>query len=110
MMYPLARPRCVAALGVALLFAVAGGCNRTAQPETKSEAKAESASGCHDGRDPVCHMKVPLSNDDPKFEHEGKTYCFCNETDRDGFKKDPKKYLSPEWQQHPRMLNPDEVK
>jgi YHS domain-containing protein len=85
-----------AGIGLAVILTAAAGCK-------------SSEEECHGKKDPVCHMSVPiLPGQDPKVVHEGKTYCFCNDTDAKGFKKDPKKYLAPDWK--PRMLKEDEVK
>ena len=43
--------------------------------------------------DPVCGMEVDPATAEWKWDHEGKTYCFCAKGCMDDFKEDPSSYL-----------------
>ena len=48
-------------------------------------------------RDPVCGMSVdPTRAKGGTFEHDGKTYSFCNPRCREKFAADPARYLQAE--------------
>jgi YHS domain-containing protein len=63
-------------LGIALLAA----------GQTKNRPKPEKV------RDPVCGLLVEK---DPELSahHNGRVYHFCSKSDRDQFRKDPRKYV-----------------
>ncbi|MCW4033554.1 MAG: YHS domain-containing protein [Candidatus Bathyarchaeota archaeon] len=44
-------------------------------------------------KDPVCGMEVDEAKADLKYDHEGKTYYFCNTNCQENFKKNPKQYI-----------------
>ncbi|HYA25073.1 MAG TPA: heavy metal translocating P-type ATPase [Terriglobales bacterium] len=46
-------------------------------------------------KDPVCSMDVDPSTAKYKFEHSGKTYCFCSAHCLEKFRADPPRYLKP---------------
>ena len=52
----------------------------------------EAPAGPAEAVDPVCGMKVDPKTA-PRAEHQGKTYYFCAESDRQLFLKEPAKYL-----------------
>jgi YHS domain-containing protein len=60
----------------------------TAPAATPTPAPAEAI-------DPVCSMKVDPKVA-PRADHQGKTYYFCSESDRQLFLKDPAKYIKKE--------------
>jgi YHS domain-containing protein len=41
-----------------------------------------------------CGMHMTVKSDTPGAAYNGKDYYFCDETERDSFVKDPKKYLA----------------
>ncbi len=43
--------------------------------------------------DPVCGMRMNPDEAGAKTEYQGKTYYFCQDSDRETFEKDPEKYL-----------------
>ena len=45
--------------------------------------------------DPVCGMQVDPKTSD-KSVYKGKTYYFCNRSDKEAFEKSPDKYLKPD--------------
>lgn len=57
-----------------------------AAPAQEAAAPAEIAV------DPVCSMKVRVTNATPRAEHAGKTTYFCSEPCRERFLADPKRY------------------
>jgi YHS domain-containing protein len=44
-------------------------------------------------KDPVCKMEIEEKDAKFKTEFEGKTYYFCNLSDKKKFEANPKKYL-----------------
>ena len=53
--------------------------------------------------DPVCGMKIEITDETPKVEYKGKTYYFCMEDDRKEFLKNPEKYIKEEHKEHKQM-------
>ncbi len=47
--------------------------------------------------DPVCGMTVTPSGAAGSHEHKGTTYYFCGPGCMHSFKKDPEKYLAPDY-------------
>jgi len=47
--------------------------------------------------DPVCGMKVTESGAAAKYEYKGKMYYFCAPGCMNSFKKEPEKYLDPNY-------------
>jgi Cu+-exporting ATPase len=43
--------------------------------------------------DPVCGMSVDPTNSEHRSVHDGETYYFCSEGCKEGFDKDPGKYV-----------------
>ena len=60
--------------------------------ETMSEGM-QAASGQNEFVDPVCKMTVTKESAAATYEHESKTYYFCNVGCKEAFTKDPDKYL-----------------
>jgi P-type Cu+ transporter len=59
-----------------------------------SECCSHEATG--DVKDPVCGMTVnPATAKGGSFEHEGRTYYFCNPRCRERFASEPMRYLAP---------------
>jgi YHS domain-containing protein len=52
--------------------------------------------------DPVCGMVVKEENS-LNFEYKGKIYYFCSEFCYEKFKKDPEKYLDPNYKKEMKM-------
>lgn len=52
--------------------------------------------------DPVCGMVVKEENS-LSFEYKGKVYYFCSEFCYEKFKKDPEKYLNPNYKKEMKM-------
>ena len=44
-------------------------------------------------RDPICKMELDEKEAKFKVEYQGKTYYFCNLSDKKKFEANPKKYL-----------------
>lgn len=44
-------------------------------------------------KDPVCRMELNEKEAKFKAEYQGKTYFFCNLSDKKKFEENPKKYL-----------------
>lgn len=63
-----------------------GGCSKG--HDMASADKAEGAV-----LDPICGMKIEKTHAAAQVEHDGKTYYFCMEEEKNTFLKDPAKYI-----------------
>jgi Cu+-exporting ATPase len=54
-------------------------------------ASADKAEGAV--LDPICGMKIEKTHAAAQVEHDGKTYYFCMEEEKNTFLKDPAKYI-----------------
>jgi YHS domain-containing protein len=44
-------------------------------------------------KDPVCGMQVSSETAGGQSTHNGKTYYFCSQADKDAFERNPEKYI-----------------
>jgi P-type Cu+ transporter len=61
-------------------------------PAAHAPGKTETA------KDPVCGMTVDPSAGKPALDYEGKTYHFCSSMCLEAFRKNPGKYLAPDYE------------
>jgi len=74
-------------------------CNPHCLERFRQDPERYLQGGKEDGltaRDPVCGMTVMVTPDALHFEHQGKTYYFCNPRCLERFRQDPEKYLPKE--------------
>jgi YHS domain-containing protein/peroxiredoxin len=80
----------------AAVFISSGGKVVRVEDEIREETMSEgmqAASGQDEFVDPVCKMTVTKESAAATYEHEGKTYYFCNVGCKERFAKDPGRYL-----------------
>jgi xanthine dehydrogenase accessory factor len=63
------------------------------QPSARPSAPTESES--REATDPVCGMRVAITDASPRLEHDGQTHYFCGPGCRTAFAANPDAYLPP---------------